>query len=118
MTFFSIKEADRYLSLFCKEHTLTEAICFKLRLVTEELASNMFKYTDTKHFTLTLAANTRLEVTLTYPSKKFDLPHPTIEKRPLSQMEEGGLGLFLAQEMTHTLSYRHDNGKNIYTFSL
>ena len=118
MTFYSVEEANRYLSSFCDDKRLSDAECFRLKLVTEELASNMFKYTDARYFTLTLTQATPIEVTLSYLAEKFDLPPQRIELKPLSQMQEGGLGLFLAQKMTRRLDYRHDNGKTVYTFTL
>jgi len=118
MRFSSIDEADRYLASFCEAQAFAEALCFKLRLATEELASNMFKYTDSRQFDLSLTEGTPLVVTLSYHSERFDFPMKTPEEKPLSQMQEGGLGLFLVQVFTQTFSYRHDNGKIIYTFTL
>jgi len=118
MTFSSISEVDRYITSFCAQNHIKESVCFKVRLVIEELVTNMFKYTKTKVFTLLLKNTEPIEMILEYPSDKFDFTIEKPGKKDLSKMKEGGLGLFLVESMTKTFKYRHQDGKSIYILTI
>jgi len=118
MTFYSMSEVDRYITSFCKEKHIDETTCFKLRLVIEELVTNMFKYTATQACTLFIKHTDPMEITVEYPSDKFDFTINKPGKEALSKMKEGGLGLFLVESMTHTFTYRHQDGKSIYKLTI
>jgi len=113
-----MEEAERYVTSFCTAHMLHENTCFKVRLVIEELVTNIFKYTRATEFTLEIFCHEAIEIHLEYVSPKFDF---TIQKPVLQnpvQMEEGKLGLFLVESVTETFRYRHENGKSIYTLTV
>ena len=118
MTFGSIREVDRYITLFCTQNHIKESTCFKIRLVIEELVTNMFKYTRTKTFTLFIKNTEPIKIVLEYPSDKFDFTIKKPEPKDLSKIKEGGLGLFLVESMTKTFKYRHQDGKSIYTLTI
>jgi len=118
MTFDSISEADRYITSFCTNRHIDENRCFKIRLVIEELVTNMFKYTKTKIFTLFIKNTEPIKIVLEYPSDKFDFTIKKPEPKDLSKIKEGGLGLFLVESMTNTFTYRHQDGKSIYTLTI
>ncbi len=118
MTFSSLEEVDRYLTSFCAEQHVGEGECFRVRLVIEELVTNMFKYTEARTFTLRIAIHGQIEIELAYPSDKFALHIERPEQKRVSQREEGGLGLFLIESMTASFSYRHQAGKSIYALTI
>jgi len=118
MIFRSIDEVDRYLEAFCVKHLLSGDLCYKVRLVTEELVTNMFKYTQTKEFALTIGHSKQIEIELEYLSDSFDLAVKKPDQKNIAELKEGGLGLFLVESMTKTFNYRHDNGKSIYKLTI
>jgi len=118
MTFRAIEEVDRYLDTFCTKHTLNDDLCYRVRLVTEELVTNIFKYTEAQTFDLTVRCLEDIEIDLAYLSNSFDLTVRKPEQKDLADIKEGGLGLFLVESMTKTFSYRHHNGKSIYKLTV
>ena len=118
MIFTSIHEVDRYLSAFCTKYTLTDDLCYRVRLVTEELVTNIFKYTETQKFDLTLNCSNQIEIDLEYQSDSFDLTVSKPDQKDIRSIKEGGLGLFLVESMTKTFTYRHHNGKSIYKLTI
>ncbi|BAF71825.1 ATP-binding protein [Sulfurovum sp. NBC37-1] len=118
MNFTSIDAVDRYLEEFCAKHRLSDDLCYKIRLVTEELVTNMFKYTEAKEFSLTIRHSKQIEIDLEYLSDSFDLTVKKPDQKDIAELKEGGLGLFLVESMTETFSYRHQNGKSIYKLTI
>ncbi len=118
MTFASVNEADRFVTSFCSEYTLDEKRCFKIRLVIEELITNIFKYADAQTFTLSVIYGDPIKIEITYLSDAFDLTTGKLKQNKIAEIEEGGLGLFLVESMAKTFIYRHQNGKNIYTLTI
>jgi len=118
MNFRSIEAVDRYLEAFCAKYTLGDDLCYKVRLVTEELVTNMFKYTETKEFALTIRHSKQIEIDLEYLSDSFDLAVKKPDQKDILNLREGGLGLFLVESMTKTFSYEHQNGKSIYKLTI
>jgi len=118
MTLGSLEELDRYLEKFCRERTLKKERCYRLRLLLEELATNAFKYSDAKRFTVRIEGNDPMVIRFEYTGEAFDFrieaPHPG----PPEVMKEGGLGLFLVREMSRYMRYRHQDGKNVYELTL
>jgi len=118
MTFISLREAENYVEAFCKTYRLKDDTCFKTRLVIEELVTNMFKYTEAKSFTLNIAFDKHIKINLAYSSDIFAFKAEKPEQNEVSQIKEGGLGLFLVESMTRTFTYRHQDGKSIYTLTI
>ena len=118
MTFSSLEEANRYVETFCEADGLRHEQCYKMRLVIEELISNIFKYTEAKTFVLRLSGLKNIEIDIEYLAEEFDLVIAPPYEKPIKEREEGGLGLFLVASMTKTFNYKHQDGKNIYKLTL
>ncbi|WP_294956087.1 ATP-binding protein [Sulfurovum sp.] len=118
MTFRSIGEVDRYTRGVCTKYGLNDELCYRVRLVTEELVTNMFKYTEAQQFDLKIHYSKQIEIDLEYLSDSFDLTVKKPDLKNILKIKEGGFGLFLVESMTKTFSYKHQNGKSIYKLTL
>jgi len=118
MKLTSVEEADSYITSFCTEYRLDEDTCFKIRLVTEELVTNIFKYTKAKEFILNIIHGRETEISLEYQSGDFDFKIKKPKQKEIMEIEEGGLGLFLVESITKTFRYRHQDGKSIYKLTI
>jgi anti-sigma regulatory factor (Ser/Thr protein kinase) len=95
---------------------LTADQCYLLRLVIEEIATNIVKYgySDANRDVIRLTCTTEgatLWVSISDRGQPFDprsLADPDLEDDDPATREVGGLGLFFVRELADELSYHHD----------
>jgi len=114
VTLRSLAEADRFVDAFCTERAVGDARCYKVRLVVEELVSNLFKYTEAREFDLDIGGNESVEITLSYASERLELPTDFSPDRPLEKREEGGVGLYLVRTVSRNFRYEYRDGRSVY----
>ena len=116
------QEAMEKLDLFLDTHQISPEHQYAIRLAFEEILTNIVKYAYDEPGGANITAYLRLDTpaTLTFIDNGHpfdpltDAPPPTltgeVAERPI-----GGLGLHLIQSMGMTLTYRHENKRNILT---
>lgn len=99
-----------------RELLITEEQCYVLRLVIEEIATNIVKYgyDDANRGTIQLAchlANSKLTITIRDQGRPFDPREPPDPKLSddLETRSAGGLGIFFVREYADMLDYHHDS---------
>ena len=116
-----LEDAMSIIDVFCKNTFKDDKeLCFGIRLVYEELMTNIFK-----HATKCNATKVDIELSLdssnvsmrfSYNGDEFD-PTSYKDKRidePFSiNKKQGGLGLFLVSEFSNQFTYKRKNGLNI-----
>ncbi len=117
----SLNEAMTFIDDFCEHEKLEDnSVCFKLRLVYEELITNIFKHAvklNSSFFVVSVyKTKDFVEIELKYDGEAFD-PTKHKDKRasePFSQnKKEGGLGLFLVFNMSRDFRYSRKDGLNV-----
>jgi len=110
----SLEEALGVVDHFCRETNLEESLCFRLRLVCEELVVNLLKHAHAEAFSLALEKRDEgNHILLSYAGEHFD-PRAS-DLGPLDSVEEstpGGLGLFLVKSVAKQFEYRYETGVN------
>ena len=99
-----------------RELPITEDQCYILRLVIEEIATNIVKYgyDDANRGTIQLACRmveSKLTITIRDHGRPFD---PRDQSDPdlsddLETRSAGGLGIFFVREYADTIDYHHDS---------
>ncbi|WP_022671230.1 ATP-binding protein [Hippea alviniae] len=101
-----------------------ERLCYRFRLIYEELITNVFFHATKLNATYT---NVKAELDkdtiiliIEYDGGEFDpTKYKTKEnKLPLKERKEGGLGLFLVFNFAKKLSYERVNGMNILKINI
>lgn len=95
---------------------LSDDQCYLMRLVIEEIATNIVKYSydDTNRDTIQLACiaeNDTLHVVIRDRGRPFDPrehPDPDLSDSDPATRPVGGLGLYLVREFADDLTYHHD----------
>ena len=115
-----IKDALEIANNFCKSHFEKEnELCFKVRLVFEEIITNIFKHSMKLGSTFVKieikSRNGIVVIVFVYDGGEFD-PTNYRDKRvdePFSEKkEEGGLGIFLVSEFSKKFKYKRAEGLN------
>lgn len=95
---------------------LTDQQRYLMRLVIEEIATNIVKYgyddsnRDIIQLTCTASAGT-LSISIRDRGRPFDPrdhPDPDLETTDPNERDIGGLGLYFVREYADTIDYRHD----------
>ncbi|WP_166405304.1 ATP-binding protein [Desulfonema ishimotonii] len=113
-------ELAGFLAIFGREHQLTDELVFDITLALEEIFSNIvfYSYADNNEHRIEIHIGLQDdEIILEIrddgtPFNPLEAPKPDI-RRPFSEREPGGLGIFLVHNLMDALDYRTDQGKNI-----
>ncbi|NOZ12591.1 MAG: ATP-binding protein [Acidobacteria bacterium] len=98
----------------------------RLRLISEEIIVNIINYgyageeNGSIRIEMMLFQNTGIRVTVISGGVLFnpiEAPCPDLNQ-PIDERTPGGLGIFLATTLAHSLTYREENGKNILIFTV
>lgn len=91
---------------------------FSLRLVVEELVSNVVNYSTSEMITVDV---TRLDKVLRLTITDKGIPFNPLEREApdvnlgVEERQIGGLGIFLVREMMNRVTYAYENQTNILT---
>jgi serine/threonine-protein kinase RsbW len=116
----NFEQTSGLIEEFCSKHMPDSSeFCFKVKLVYEELMTNMFKHaikhgTTFVDFEITKKGNENIEMVFIYDGNEFD-PTTYKDKRieeSLEDKEKGGLGLFLVTNLSKSFVYEHKDGIN------
>ena len=110
----SLEEALESVDRFCQKAKMAEEMCFKLRLVCEELVVNLLKHGKAKEFSFSLnQVEEKICISLSYAGACFDpLKSNLGPLQSLEKSEPGGLGLFLVKQLARSLHHRYEKGVN------
>jgi len=105
---------------FGKHNNLDEEIVGDLRLVLDEIVTNIISYgyennTDQQICICICYKDDEISVEVKDEGKPFnpiEAPGPDIEK-PFEERETGGLGIYIVRKLMDELEYRSIEGKNI-----
>ena len=103
---------------------LSDAIKYKLELISEEIYTNIFSYAypDSEGTVEVCFEKNDKEVILRFidsgiPFNPLDRPDPDTDFPPESR-EQGGLGIFIVKNMTNDIRYDYLDGKNLLTMKI
>ncbi|WP_025209349.1 ATP-binding protein [Hippea sp. KM1] len=115
----TLENAMKGIDTFCKKHIPDNDLLFKVRLIYEEIMTNMFRHAvklDTTFVEVGIKTSPNsVRLSFLYDGDEFD---PTKYKddrinEPLKEnTKEGGFGLFLVTNMAKSFSYKRENGFN------
>ena len=119
----SIKDAMDIIDGFILNSCIKEDIAKRLKVVYEELITNIFKYAlrlGARYVEIKIKQkNDYVSLCLEYDGEAFD---PTEYKAhivtDLSDMQIGGLGLFLVGKLSKTFKYERKDNKNVITVTV
>jgi len=115
MIFDSLEDGLLFVKQFCHEHSLDESTAYKLNLITEELITNLLKHSDAISYELILIKKEyRIYLNINYASQFFDMNIQKPRSSNVQNIEYGGLGLFLIQEMALEFHHKYQKGRNIF----
>jgi serine phosphatase RsbU (regulator of sigma subunit)/anti-sigma regulatory factor (Ser/Thr protein kinase) len=110
----SIEQLTAFADSLEQQHTLSEDQAYLLRIVIEEIATNIIKYGYTQGpGVIRLACGVTdgtLIITIHDHGQPFDpreIPDPDLEST-LDQRPVGGLGIFFVREFADSIEYQHD----------
>lgn len=111
----SLDEIFDFVDDFTSSHDISEDTAFSLRLVVEELFTNLVRHNvgGRDHIPIRLDKDSNQ---LTLQLKDFDvepIATPEIQvdvRQPLSERKVGGLGIHLVKSVVDTLTYDYKNG--------
>jgi len=121
----SLDEIQDFISKAAESCGIPENIVLKLNICTDEIVSNIVKYSGAKEISLKFVSGDdgRSFCSISYidNGKPFN---PVIETKeldisvPLEEREEGGMGVFIVKKMTKSVTYNRDGNCNIFTISI
>jgi len=103
---------------FCSEHNLATALCFKIRLVLEELVLNLIDHgvgSVTEHVDLRINLHPdRIILLLMDDGDPFDPQSaPVFDKAmPLEERGSRGMGIHLVRSVAHAITYKRVGSSN------
>ncbi len=115
-----LKESIKLADKFCQAENIEKERALKIRLVFEELITNMFRHaiklgTTEVKVELKKSKNEEVLIIFTYDGDEFD-PTNYRDKRINQSLEDGkekgGLGLFLVMNFSKEFTYQRNNGVN------
>ena len=101
-----------------KEHLLDKSISNKIKLVTDEMYSNIINYSGATYAKVSLCKSDR-EVVLTF-TDNGKAYNPLIAKSPDTSLSadergEGGMGIYIVKKTASRIDYSNKDGLNILT---
>ncbi len=116
----ALENAMKKIDIFCKKHIPnSDELLFKVRLVYEEIITNMFRHAvnlNTTFVEVDIETDSEgVRLLFLYDGEEFD---PTEYKdarvsEPLKDnTKKGGFGLFLVKNTARKFSYKRENGLN------
>ncbi len=120
----SLNEIQDFICETAEKSDIPANIVTKLNICTDEIVSNIIKYSSAEYVSLKMATSGESPVcTITYidDGKPFDPVKDAGEfdaSVPLEERGEGGMGLFIVKKMMKSVSYRREGNRNIFTVSI
>ena len=123
------RRAGEWLDTACMRHNVPQAVAEQLALCLHEVLVNIFMHGGASALAepIGVALEFRADVdgiqasvTVTDAGKAFD-PRSVPEKAPprtLVEAQPGGMGLVMIRHCADWLNYRHEGGRNHFTFSV
>ncbi|MDZ4717778.1 MAG: SpoIIE family protein phosphatase [Roseiflexaceae bacterium] len=110
----SVEQLTAFADTLEQEHTLSEDQAYLLRMVIEEIATNIIKYGYTQGpGVIRLACGMNdgtLVIAIHDHGRPFDprtIPDPDLESA-IDERQVGGLGIFFVREFADSIEYQHD----------
>jgi len=107
------------LEKFCKDNNISDDKSYDIVIITDEMATNVinYAYPDGKEhwFVIEITKdNNIVHICLEDDGIPFD-PLQKVDPNLNESLEErpiGGLGIYLVRQLSNTVTYRRENGKN------
>ncbi len=107
-----------------RDEGASEAKIISIDVAIDEIFSNIIFYSGLKEddkalIRVTVEDDDEKKITLEFidtgkPFNPLERPEPDVTK-PAEEREIGGLGIFMVKKSMDHVSYRHEDGKNIFT---
>lgn len=113
---FSMTATAGRVELFLSECSCADETLFEIRLVVEELLTNVAQYANVPRVTLCLTVTSRkILVEVIDAGTPFNPLQHDVQglDQDFADRQIGGMGIYLVQEMMDELSYTYKDGKNI-----
>jgi len=112
----AVSSALDRLEVLLGEHGIDHDRCLELRLVSEEVLTNILKYADVPAMQAHIAIDARtLELEFRDRGAPFD-PLARVDPdldQDVSERPLGGLGIHLVKQLVEDVSYRREDGQNV-----
>ena len=118
-----IERIHAAVDLLAQAEAWPEDLLFQIKLVLEEIGTNIVKYgydeEGQQFFQVTLTSETdTLTMEIVDDGKPYDpfpeAPEPDLDS-PVPERPIGGLGVYLVQKLMDEATYRREDGRNIVT---
>lgn len=120
----NFKEYMNWLDNVCKSFNLTQEVCGKLNLISEELYTNIFSYAykdNQGNIEVSLKkGNNALVISFSdngIPYNPLEKPDPDVTLPPESR-DQGGLGIFIVKNTVDEIGYKYKDNTNILTMKI
>ncbi|MFQ5602073.1 MAG: ATP-binding protein [bacterium] len=119
----SLEKIFTFIDAFCDQNQIDESVSFTLKLVVEELFTNMVKYNDVSQHAILLELSKQdqnLIIRLTDPdAEAFDITKTKDVKvdKHLQDRKVGGLGIHLVKKFVDQIDYEYENRKSQITLT-
>ena len=122
-TYDEVASTSKQVRLFCQESKIGKKECEQIELCVTEALNNVIKHSykgklkEQIKITVNIT-NKSLEIDVSDKGearKSFDKPKLDFDPDDIQSLPEGGMGLFIIEEIMNETHYRNEDGKNIFT---
>ena len=108
---------------FCLNEGVEKKICNEIEICLTEALNNIVKHSYKEDFTKTVnviitSENDWMKFDLIetgIPRKEFHKPTLEFDPNDIENLPEGGMGLYIIDQLMNEISYKTENGVNIFT---
>ena len=108
---------------FCEDHLISDGNIREIELCLAEALNNIIKhaYKGSENNTIEISMEIRNKqfkvILIDYGIERSNLNKPTLEFDPndIESLPEGGMGLFIIEQLMNETNYLRDGNKNIFT---
>ncbi|MFC2135591.1 ATP-binding protein [Bacteroidota bacterium] len=122
-TYDEVAGTSRKVRVFCEESKIEKKECDQIELCVTEALNNVIKHSYKGKFKEQIIVhinilNKRLEIDVIDEGearKSFEKPKLDFDPENIQSLPEGGMGLFIIEEIMNETHYRIEDGKNIFS---
>lgn len=108
---------------FCLDNGLEKSVCSEIEICLTEAINNIVKHAYEENFTQSINVKITLKEKLIkleltdHGISRREFRKPTLEFDPndIENLPEGGMGLYIIDQLMDEISYKTENGVNIFT---
>ena len=118
-----VTPASKEIRAFCLECNIKTKFCNELEICLVEALNNIIKHAYKEDFTKTIHRDINIDKTMIeielpdsgIERKKFNKPTLDYDPKDIENLPEGGMGLYIIDQLMDEISYRHVDGVNKFT---